>query len=79
MPDNLADSLPYSDNDEMIDRLYLLISRLPAKDQKLVYLYIDGLSTVEIAQTLGISPSAAGVRLHRIKKTLIQLNNINNE
>ena len=75
MPDNLADTLPCNGNDEMIERLYLLISRLPAKDQKIVYLYIDGLSTEEIAETLGISPSTAGVRLHRIKKTLIQMNN----
>ena len=75
MPDNLADTLPYSGNDEIIERLYHLISRLPAKDQKIVYLYIDGLSTEEIAVTLGITPSAAGVRLHRIKKTLIQMNN----
>ncbi|MCQ2260994.1 MAG: sigma-70 family RNA polymerase sigma factor [Bacteroidales bacterium] len=73
MPGNIA-MMPCPENDELVDRLYDLISRLPAKDQKIVYLYIDGLSVEEIAEILGISYNAAGVRLHRIKKTLIQLN-----
>jgi DNA-directed RNA polymerase specialized sigma24 family protein len=33
-------------------------------------MYIDGATEVEMAETLGITTSAVGVRIHRIKQKL---------
>lgn len=73
LPNNIVE-MPYIGSDELVDRLYCLISHLPAKEQKIVYLYIDGFSIEAIAEILGTSYNATGIRLHRIKKSLIQLN-----
>lgn len=74
MPDDVADSLPFVDDGELVERLYDLISRLPVAEQKLVYLYLDGLRINEMAQVLGLSYSSVGVGLHRIKEKLRTMN-----
>ena len=58
----------------LLNELYQLIDLLPKADRALIYLYIDGNSEAEIAAILGISPSAVGVRIHRIKQKLKDLN-----
>lgn len=52
-------------------RLYDLIDRLPAGERDVLELVgVDGLSVVEAAGALQISPTAARVRLHRARRTL---------
>ena len=52
-------------------RLYQLIDRLPAGERDVLELVgVDGLSAVEAAGVLQISPTAARVRLHRARRTL---------
>ena len=70
LSDHLSDTLPNTDDQELVDHLYELITQLPAKEQKLVYLYLEGLSPLEIAQTIGISYNNVRVKLHRIKQKL---------
>lgn len=78
LADNVADTLSLTDDEELVERLYDLIGRLSAKDPKMVYLYLDGLSLPEIAKIIGLNYSNVGVRIHRIKEMLKTLNqNIN--
>jgi RNA polymerase sigma-70 factor, ECF subfamily len=51
--------------------LYELIDRLPAGERDVIELVgVDGMSVVEAAAALDISPTAARVRLHRARRTL---------
>ncbi|HVX46127.1 MAG TPA: sigma-70 family RNA polymerase sigma factor [Mycobacteriales bacterium] len=51
--------------------LYQLIDRLPAGERDVLELVgVDGLSVVDAATALRISPTAARVRLHRARRTL---------
>jgi RNA polymerase sigma-70 factor (ECF subfamily) len=51
--------------------LYQLIDRLPAGERDVIELVgVDGLSVVDAAAALSISPTAARVRLHRARRTL---------
>lgn len=51
--------------------LYQLIDRLPAGERDVLELVgVDGLSVVDAAAALRISPTAARVRLHRARRTL---------
>ncbi|QQQ62480.1 RNA polymerase sigma factor [Paenarthrobacter ureafaciens] len=46
-----------------------ILSRLKDKDREILMLaYWDDLTTAELAESLGCSPSAAAVRLHRARK-----------
>jgi len=52
-------------------RLYRLIDRLPAGERAVIELVgVDGLTLVDAATALGISPTAARVRMHRARRTL---------
>ena len=53
--------------------LYDLIRQLPAKDQKLLRLYLDGWKQAEISEMLGISETNVQTRIARIKTSLKQL------
>ena len=53
--------------------LYDLIRQLPAKDQKLLRLYLDGWKQAEIGELLGISETNVQTRIARIKVSLRQL------
>ena len=50
--------------------LYRLSSQLPKVDQALIWQLNQGQTVSEIAKSLGISYTAAGVRIHRIKHQL---------
>ena len=68
--------IPQDDNNkEAIEQLYNLILQLPAYDQKLLQLYIEGWSGGEIAKMMQISESNVTTRIARIKEKLIEINN----
>ncbi len=56
--------------------LKALIARLPSNDRRLIELYLDGFSTAEIGQMLGISQTNVTTRIGRIKEKLRKINNI---
>ncbi len=56
--------------DPRVDWLYEKIAELDPIDRSLALLMLDGFSYREISETLGLSESNVGVRLHRIKKLL---------
>ena len=68
--------IPKDDNNkEAIEQLYHLIRQLPANDQKLLQLYIEGWSGNEIAKMMHISESNVTTRVARIKEKLKEINN----
>lgn len=48
------------------------LDSLGAADRSVLVLYMEGLSYEEIGDVIGLSPSAAGVRLHRMKKAFTE-------
>lgn len=69
--------MPASSNPERMENdlrhLYECIKRLPDLDKTLVSLFLEDVSSREIAEVVGISEINVRVRLHRIKKSLKQL------
>jgi RNA polymerase sigma-70 factor (ECF subfamily) len=59
--------------DEIIERLYGAIRKLPKVDASVVLMHLDGLAYSEMSEILGISESNVGVKLNRAKKQLAQL------
>ncbi len=57
------------------EQLYNLILQLPAYDQKLLQLYIEGWSGTEISKMMQISESNVTTRVARIKEKLKEINN----
>ncbi len=57
--------------DERLDWLYEQIGRLEPIDRSICLLQLDGFSYAEIADLIGISQSHVGVRIHRIKRHLV--------
>ena len=57
--------------DERLTWLYDEISRLDEIDRSIALLLLDGLSYEEMAAILGITQSNVGVKIHRIKKQLM--------
>lgn len=56
--------------DEQVERLYELIGRLPAAEQKLLFLYIDRMPLRDIAEVLGLNENSVKQRLKRLKHKL---------
>lgn len=67
--DRLADEA----RDELVERLYELIGRLPASYKALAYLYIDGLSLSEMAAVLNVSPNTVKQRIKHMKEKLLKI------
>jgi RNA polymerase sigma-70 factor (ECF subfamily) len=59
-------------SDDRIAWLYHEIHQLNEVDRSLSLLLLDGYSYKEMADMLGISESNIGVKLHRVKKKLIE-------
>ena len=61
-----------SENPQTRDRALLLaaIRKLPAADQQLVMLYLEGLSALEIEEVTGVSSANVATRLSRIRKSM---------
>ena len=55
---------------EIVERLYVAIRRLPKVEASLALMHLDGLSYREISEVLGISENYVGVKLNRIRKQL---------
>jgi len=58
--------------DDRLARLYAQIHALRPVDRSLMLLLLDGLSYREMAEILGLSESAVGTRINRIKTQLTQ-------
>jgi len=53
-----------------LDLLYELIQRLDPLDRQVIVSYLDGIEAEEIAEIVGASPGAVGMKVHRIKRLL---------
>jgi RNA polymerase sigma-70 factor (ECF subfamily) len=62
-----------SDEDEIVERLYEAIRKLPKVDASVVLMHLDGLAYSEMSEILDISESNVGVKLNRAKKQLALL------
>jgi RNA polymerase sigma-70 factor (ECF subfamily) len=72
-----VDSTP---EQEIVERLYSVIRKLPKVDASLALMHLDRLSYQEMAEVLGISENYIGVKLNRIRQQLAdQLKGANNE
>lgn len=58
--------------DERLEWMYRQISKLDKVDRSLCLLMLDGFSYREMSDILGITESNVGVKIHRIKKHLIE-------
>lgn len=56
--------------DPRVESLYACIRRLDPVDRSLITMHLDGYAHAEIAEALGASANAIGVRLHRVKARL---------
>jgi len=71
--ETMADLLQSGDapEDERLTWLYSEIKQLNEIDRSLTLLLLDGYSYKEMAEMMGISESNIGVKIHRIKKLLV--------
>ncbi|GAB4239516.1 MAG: RNA polymerase sigma factor [Ekhidna sp.] len=58
--------------DERIQWLYQQIQKFNQIDKSLIILLLDGYSYKEMSEVMGISESNIGVKIHRIKKHLVE-------
>jgi RNA polymerase sigma-70 factor, ECF subfamily len=58
------------DRRRVLNRLYALIRRLDPVDRQIVVSYLDSLEASEIAEIVGLSRGAVGMKIHRIKRLL---------
>ena len=61
--------------DERVRSLYGAIERLPLADKTLISLYLEDLSSADIAGVTGLSEGNVRVRIHRIKYELRSIMN----
>jgi RNA polymerase sigma-70 factor (ECF subfamily) len=54
----------------VLERLYELIRQLDPVDRQVIVSYLDGIEAAEIAEIVGVSPGAVGMKVHRIKRLL---------
>jgi RNA polymerase sigma-70 factor (ECF subfamily) len=57
---------------DQVRQLHQLIHELDVMDRALVLLWLEGINYEEIATIIGVSVDNVGVKLHRIKKTLVE-------
>lgn len=60
------------DDDRLLEMLYEHIHNLNHIDRSLLLLSLDGLSYDEIGEVHGLKANAVGVRLHRLRKQLLE-------
>lgn len=58
---------------ELLERLYAAIHRMPEFDRALVLLMLDGLAYREMAEVTGLTENHVGVALTRARKRLAEL------
>lgn len=74
LPEDMEFWLAEEDTDNLHEELYALIDQLSNTDKALIFLYLDGASEHDMAETMGLSVSNIGTRVHRIKQKLKTLN-----
>ena len=67
------DTLAAEARDELLERLYELIERLPDRYKTLAYLYIDNLPLRDIAAVLNVSENTVKQRIKYMKQKLIKM------
>lgn len=70
--DQILETVENESYDEKVQWLYARIKKLDEVEKSLTLLLLDGYSYREIAEIIGISESNVGVKLHRIKKYLME-------
>jgi RNA polymerase sigma-70 factor (ECF subfamily) len=60
-----------STSDPRLDWIYLRIAEFDEANRALALLMLDGFSYRDMAQILGLSESNVGVKINRIKSTLV--------
>lgn len=63
---------PDHEEDPRVDWLYAQVATLGVLDRSLALLLLEGWSYREIADAVGISEKNVSVRVHRIKRTLVE-------
>lgn len=58
--------------DERLEWVYYQIAQMNEVDKSLTLLLLDGFSYQEMADMMGITESNIGVKIHRIKKNLVE-------
>jgi RNA polymerase sigma-70 factor (ECF subfamily) len=53
-----------------LDRLYALIRQLDPLDRQVIVSYLEGIEAADIAEIVGTTPGAVGMKVHRIKRLL---------
>jgi len=53
-----------------LDQLYTLIRQLDPIDRQVIVSYLEGIEAADIAEIVGTSPGAVGMKVHRIKRLL---------
>ena len=61
--------------DPRLGWLYAQLATLEEIDRSLMLMLLDGMSYAEMANALGISEQNVGVKIHRIKKVLVERSN----
>ena len=77
---NLENVLVYEEDvskDLEIQNLYKAIKELKVSDRSIVLLYLEDKSYEEIAEITGLTPNNVGVKINRIKKSLLKILNKN--
>ena len=64
-----------TDSHDAIEELNALMQQLPAKDKKLLRLYLEGWKQQELAQMLSTTETNIQTRIARIKKKLSAISN----
>jgi RNA polymerase sigma-70 factor (ECF subfamily) len=65
-----SESEEADENEKAVQRLYEAVNQLPAIDRILISLFLEDLSSKSIAEVLDISEVNVRVKLHRLRKTL---------
>lgn len=73
LDDAHLDILATEARDELVERLYSFIERLPDRYKTLAYLYIDGLPLRDIAAVLNVSENTVKQRIKHMKQKLIKM------
>jgi RNA polymerase sigma-70 factor (ECF subfamily) len=71
LPSSSPSPLELAERDELAERFRAALERLPARQRLVVSLFeVDGLSTVEIASMLGITPETVRWHHHQARQSL---------
>lgn len=66
----MAETFVDEDDQQQLKRLYELIHRLGDEEQKMVFMYLDGMSGKEMAEVLETTEGNVRIRMYRVKEKL---------